>query len=192
MKNRSVPDTLAKHANTVMAGLTVLLVLTGIAALYISKDSEKRQLRAYVYATPGIENFTIGQRSRISVLIRNDGQTPAYNFNVAMHAQSRPYPQQGPIAGEGIKPVPTSPTGDGIGNFAYKEHEIEFSLPQDMSPLITDAMYAGTGQRLYVWGRVLYLDAFQDQHHLNFCFTITEETVRRKHLSYCQDYNDAD
>jgi hypothetical protein len=45
---------------------------------------------------------------------------------------------------------------------------------------------------LYVWGRLLYLDAFNDPHHLNFCFTVNGDTLTKGFINYCRDDNDAD
>ena len=67
------------HSNSIIAICTIILVLVGLGALWVARDSEKRQLRAYVYVIPAISNFIPGQHPVISFDIKNGGLTPAYN-----------------------------------------------------------------------------------------------------------------
>lgn len=164
--------------------------------LVISRDTEKRQLRAYIYTVPAIANLAPGQRPIVSITVKNGGLTPAYNINAALNALVLEHPQKGPISRIGAKPDPTHPTPDGVGAFVFQDHDMELVLPPAATPTIGPDIFQsiidGTQKRLYVWGRLQYLDAFHEQHYLNFCFTIDGESVKLGKVHHCPDYNDAD
>lgn len=189
-----------RHDRATLA-IAILGIIVAVCAFAVTcyqvwtiKDNAKRQLRAYLYVTPTIRNFAVNSKPEVSIVLMNGGQTPAYNFNATMHMQIRPFPQSEPMITLATEPTPPSPTRDGIGAFVYREHEITLNLPPH--PAITEEQYKavieGTSTRLYVWGRIVYLDAFKEIHHVNFCFTIDGEALRTKRAHFCVDYNDAD
>lgn len=56
---------------------------------YISRDSEHRQLRAYVSLVPGdIDNFGIPDKQKFTFYRKNTGLTPAYDIVVSELGQS--------------------------------------------------------------------------------------------------------
>ena len=161
---------------------------------WIARDSEQRQLRAYIYVLPSITDFSVGKKPYASITIKNGGQTPAYDFNVSMNEDIRPFPQRESLKGIGTQPSALTQTSDGIGAFLYQSHEYVVSMPpvNALSRQDYDDVIKGTERRFYVWGRVLYLDAFKRQHHLNFCFTIDGDSLSAGTTHYCKDYNDTD
>jgi hypothetical protein len=128
------------------------------------------------------------------VTIRNGGQTSAYDFNLAFNADILPFPQREFFAGKGFQPSPITATKDGIGAFIYKENEstIRFPATHTLSDEEYNEVVNGTEKRLYIWGRLLYLDAFSEDHHLNFCFTVDGASLREMIRHDCVDYNDTD
>jgi hypothetical protein len=178
----------------VAAFIALAALFTAVIQAFINRDAEKRNLRAYIYIIPGVNNFQIGQRPTFSVTIRNGGQTPAYDFNLSLNAAIYPFPQKDSLAGKGVQPSPITATKDGIGGFIYKEHESTISLPptQELSAQDYNDVMSGTEKRLYIWGRLLYLDAFAEDHYLNFCFTVDGASLTRSITHDCVDYNDTD
>jgi hypothetical protein len=161
----------------------------------VQTDTEKRQLRAYVYVVPAVTDFSIGKRPFASVTIKNGGQTPAYDFNVSLNQQIRPFQQGESMKGVGVQPIPILPTHDGVGAFVYQNHEYVIGLPPSpaaVSEQEYNSVMKGTEQRFYVWGRLHYLDAFNSEHFLNFCFSLDGESLTKGTIHYCTDANDTD
>jgi len=179
--------------NRVIATFTVVLALFGGFALWIARDTEKRQLRAYVYEVPVLDKFTAGEKLAVGILIKNGGQTPAYDFSVAINAQISDYPQKESLVGVGLKPAKVLPHGEGLGDFVYQEHTMTLLFAN--APIVTPEQYQavlkGISSRLYVWGRIEYSDAFKERHYTNFCSVIGGESTLKGQASYCSNGNDA-
>src|ERR1700722_2684272 len=74
--------------NRALATFTCVLVIIGAGALWIARDTEKRQLRAYIFADPDaraesegtiVQDVVAGQIPRANIPVRNVGQTPGYD-----------------------------------------------------------------------------------------------------------------
>ena len=160
----------------------------------IAKDTEKRQLRAYVVALPTIKDFRPGMKPVFGVELSNGGQTPAYDFSAALNIKVDEFPQKAPLAGTGYKPGPVTPHGEGWGDFAYQSHKLDLSAmsTQVLTQSDFDGVMKGTAQRLYIWGRAEYADAFGERHYVNFCVSLDGESLRESRSHRCKDGNDAD
>ena len=148
-----------------LALLTAGLVVIGIIALCIQRDTEQRQLRAYVSVlTAEIQNLSEGEMVTAVIKIKNFGQTPAYKFRHWQRIIIDKYPFPGRIPYEpddGIHPSsPLSPGDDSNGIAIF-----------DVSPMnqtTINALKAGTNA-LYVVGTIKYDDIFGTNHTTIFC-----------------------
>jgi|SRR6516165_3645025 len=188
----------AADATLLLAAGTIGLAIFSLIQISDFRDQERRQLRPYVYAIPQVEGFAVGEKPRPQIQLKNGGQTAAFNPNGVLKMQIRPFPQAEAMSTIGAELQPKIPiaTPDGIGAFIYRDHETVLSLPKESTIIVSPDDYAavkdGTKKRLYVWGRVLYLDTFGRTHHLNFCFTFDGEALASNNYHYCVDYNDTD
>jgi hypothetical protein len=132
----------------------------------ISGDTEKRQLRAYVYVSPGpIKNFGTGNPEG-NVTVSMIGQTPAYHVELVTSTGTLPFPFKGDLEKEApaIEVTVQSilfPTTH-VHNFATLQY-----IP---NPEQLQILKLGQIARIYVWGHVNYKDAFRERHHVLFCF----------------------
>ena len=164
----------------------------------IAQDQEHRQLRAYVYAIPSVQNFVVGQYPYVQIELKNGGQTPAYNPSFMMAYTPEPPNLSGPLPSiPGQLSVPVF-TPDGTGQFIYQDHTLNESMPDGLNRAVTqsefDAIMTSKSDNLYIWGRVEYLDAFGHVWHTNFCFTLGASQVNQPpggYYGYCATDNDA-
>src|SRR5260370_24442209 len=78
-----------------IVGVIVLCAYTGITGYQanIARDTEQRQLRAYMSATAkSVENFNTNKPIVVRLLIKNFGQTPAYHVQICGWGIIIPYP----------------------------------------------------------------------------------------------------
>jgi len=73
-----------------LEGFAVLFAALAFGAAsyqgWVTRDSEKRQLRAYVGVIPGdIENFGVPGKEESIIIRKNYGQTPAYDVGFAVN-----------------------------------------------------------------------------------------------------------
>jgi hypothetical protein len=162
--------------------------------LAVTRDGERRQLRAYVGVTviplptpnpfipPAVPNVTFG--------IRNSGATPAYDVSHSSAVGFCDYPLAADTRfPEQALPLPPEPmtifpgTLDNLG--------IEISAERTLTADEFSGLSAGRAKRLCFWGTVRYRDAFEGRHYTNFCYSYygTAETMHRE---ACQKHNDAD
>jgi hypothetical protein len=164
-------------------------VAAGVGAwqAYVGRDTEKRQLRAYVsIAQHGIENF--GQPNQVSRTIRkNYGLTPAYDLVPAQAAidvirigatlpytfNINPPPPQG---GYTLFPTAEAP-------FEIRGH----TLSQQQIALAK----AGIEYQMAVWGIFYYRDAFDTSHYTRFCWLFRGEDMTESHAEACIGHNDS-
>lgn len=183
------------YATLLLAGGTIALAIFSLIQIGDFRYQERRQLRPYVYAIPHIDGFAEGQTPTIQIELKNRGQTAAFNPNATVMAEIRAYPQAdltSTIAW--LQPAIPTKTADGIGAFIFGEH-VSFLSKTTQSAITHDdylTVQDGTKRRLYVWGRVLYLDTFARIHHLNYCFTFDGQAITTGNYFYCVDYNDTD
>ena len=73
--------------------LTVALVIIAKSTMDQSRDTEMRQLRAYVFPVDGWSaDIGTEQPARASLTFKNSGQTPAYNLAVREYFTGKSYP----------------------------------------------------------------------------------------------------
>jgi hypothetical protein len=147
---------------------------------YIGKDTEKRELRAYVYAVPSVSGVVANATPTVLVDLKNGGETPAYNPDFGMEWLILPYPQ--------TNDMETDFAGTHtVREFIYRDHELTESVPAGDGTPITqaqvDSLHNGSAA-LYVFGGVEYLDAFKTWHHTYFCFVMLPQNFGANDHSY--------
>jgi hypothetical protein len=80
------------------------LVTAGFAAWFasdqvsVARDTEHRQLRAYIFVTQaGTTGLSTTKPTEAHVVIRNSGQTPAYDLSIRAGVWLREFPLAGPL-----------------------------------------------------------------------------------------------
>jgi hypothetical protein len=138
----------------------------------VTKDTEKRQLRAYVWIAPGeIEGFKVGQVPRIPVTIRNGGATPAYLTGTLLALRRESAPQPGQHVSLQTNFPPLQPLSEGRGDFIFQDHTLTLLVPNlaPLDQLTVDRVQQGEWA-VYVFGRVNYKDVFDAVHFVEFCY----------------------
>lgn len=132
------------------------------------RERTAQQMRAYLSIDIGSAIYQErGKNLRFEgkALLRNAGHTPAYRVSHTCSAGILPMP----LPDNFDLPQPTQPArGGGVigpGQSRILSAMIEELVPDDE----VDAIKAGTGRALYIWGSVTYEDAFGEPRYTNFC-----------------------
>lgn len=173
-------------------------VLAGIAATFaavftgqqagIARDTEKRQLRAYV----GVEfpdKFCKVDADTVEILAiaKNFGLTPAYEVRqmTALSVRSQPLPP-------GTNP-PTQTSSNLAFVTAYPQSPEVFS--QKLPKAAIAEAFTDKTKQLYFAGTVTYLDAFGESRYTHFCISVSlygaTEGVQQFGLQRCPEFNDS-
>lgn len=170
---------------------------TGAVGLYqasVAKDTEIRQLRAYLY----VRRFPITViPSTASAIIEIDhaGTTPAYNVRLDADMMVAEY-----LVGKLRFSDVTSPN---VSHIMHSQYSIMYStehIPETVSmpPGATEAMKLAlapnSNYRFYIYGVLRYLDIFgldklQPERRYEFCFIYKPQTGDIGTERGCEDYN---
>src|SRR5262249_20536144 len=148
----------------------------------IAKDTEERQLRAYVFDIRAtMRDFAIGKKPNVRITIKNVGQTPAYNVRFR----------------GGIKPVPSNFSGsfplisDNANRSVGPGVELYPVLTADEVLTDTVNMTVHNGVTVYlVSGIIDYTDAFDQPRFKNFRLVFDRESICDGALTMTPDGND--
>ncbi len=173
-----------------LALLTLLLVLAGWRQVAISRDIAQRQLRAYVFIdtidiwniiTPPIEmlyhpstppcNTNVGPMVRI--VIRNSGQTPAYDVHHYGHVCFSEYP-----ATADLFCIDEKASQNVVSRLAIPPEGKTFKelrLPTPLTNTQIDQLRMGT-HAVYVDGNIKYRNTFGKSRFTNFRYFINNRT----------------
>lgn len=155
--------------NRVIATFTVVLAVIGLCALRIAADTERRQLRAYmVVEFASVTRIQVGQNIEAEVIIKNTGQTPAYNITgfTGIMADQLPLGHSFPE----IKTHNLATTIVGAGGV------VRSRLPTRGGALTNEILAkinAGTAA-VYVMGKITYTDAFRVSRFLKYRLYMTK------------------
>jgi hypothetical protein len=173
------------------AGAAVAAAAAAGVGLYqagIAKDTEQRQLRAYVgIAQHGIENF--GRSDQILRTTRkNYGLTPAYDvlpvqatIDVIRIGTNLPhfFNTNYPAGQQAITMFPGA--------------ELKFDWRGNTLSMQQIALaVAGTEYQAAIWGIVFYKDAFGAPHYTRFCWLYHGEHMTENDADTCLGHNDSD
>ncbi|MDO8296057.1 MAG: hypothetical protein Q7T19_06415 [Caulobacter sp.] len=150
-------------------------------ALAITEIASDRQLRAYI----GISDIKAAPSDgviMVKVLIKNYGQTPAYDVHAYAGGWFGPFPSRGghikggPPAKQ-VSGIPMAPTGT-------EELYCEIDPGGDAA-----SVWAGHSG-IYAYGYITYMDAFGKEREFRFSYRGTESTVmERGELRACVEGN---
>jgi hypothetical protein len=183
-----ITDTLLVLFTFCLAAATFALWLATRDLVTGESETSKRQLRAYIGVAVGrIEKFGSSTPVEGSVIVKNFGQTPAYDLTqiAAILVESLPF--TGPFAD--LLPGRTGPPK----RIALLNPTQDFLAGAAGAKPFTDAEVVsindGNKFRLHLFGKITYLDALKERHYTNFCFDYTGEMIRtNRGVDICDFY----
>jgi hypothetical protein len=172
--------------------IAIFTVVLGIGTVFLVSDGRKhsrRQLRAYVLVIQAKIIDPDGPNPTAELMIRNTGQTPAYDVTVSTAANTANVP---PGRTE-FDPTPVTPDSSrfvfGPNGTGKKDIPLSTFLNANSMP----GLRSGVGV-LHVWGTILYVDAFKNDRWTHFRFMIggANGWPSSDLMVICHEGNDAD
>jgi hypothetical protein len=162
--------------------------------LDVMRDQERRQLRAYVGASPGnVDNFGDVTKQNISFVRKNYGATPAYNVGFSQVSMGIFSTNMQIDFGPGVCGTPN--TAGLVTMFPTVEMPFTIKLdpknkgqifPQDQIDKVK------TGDLIFIyWGTICYHDAFNVSHYTNYCWMHKGLSMAVKDAEGCLQHNDS-
>jgi hypothetical protein len=150
--------------------VTAWLVWATIKLWRGAEDTAQRQLRAYVFANPQGLHLDDEKKIRITYLVTNTGQTPAYDLHhfSAIRVLKWPLPEGFVIEPpkERLDPIKMS-----LGPAATIFGNREASWEGDIEDVSKD------NERIFIIGIMRYRDAFNRERQTRFCASIANLDV---------------
>jgi hypothetical protein len=155
--------------------------------LAVAKDTETRQLRAYLYVEHGpLKTLSNDNHWGASIVIRHAGATPAYKVKLYAKMEVGPYL----LNASKLIPPSDAPLEYAIlyGNKIIEETIATIFLfetiqeVKNANPLYRDL-------RFYLHGKVLYFDIFGNEWPYQFCFIFHPNRAPNGSERGCEDYN---
>jgi hypothetical protein len=163
----------AADASTIQANASTVAADAAMKHVVVAQDTAKRQLRAYVAVEiVGIRGFREGWKAGFTMLVRNQGQTPAYHVRTAEKVDILPrelpenYEFECPFDKGEIVINPHSH----ITTWASRDNEFTRAEILELSER--------DDRRVYVFGVVQYTDAFEAKHRTRYCASISARTFK--------------
>jgi len=134
-----------------------------------AEDTARRQLRAYVSGAPDhIWNFNPTTLVQMRYTIRNHGQTPAYNLSHSAAIEIFPFPLPANFIFPSLPPHQQSSPALHQDDAVYG---IVFAA-RLFSNTEINSVVTNNGVRIYVFGTVMYTDAFGTRRRTKFCRSV--------------------
>jgi hypothetical protein len=158
-------------------------------ALY--KDANVRQMRAYVTVGLGAvirQDEQTKYRFEVRMTVQNVGNTPAYKVAAVAHSAILDFPLSNDFSFSVLDEISSSANVigqhqtfivTGIADRIYSDEDV-------------NEAENGTKKRLYVYGAIVYEDAFGVKRHTNFCQAILFLKEGKFMSQNTTKYNDAD
>jgi hypothetical protein len=165
-----ITDVFTAAFNGLLVAVTVGLIFIGYLTIRKMRDTEERQLRAYVFASPTSLNRpaaympgSMGSLNwRFSITFTNSGQTPAYEFQQYTASDVMDIPTSEDkfvIVPQGARSQAVLPSGENVST----------TISQPVSA--ADFAAIQSGQKIfYVFGEIRYIDAFRRRWLVKFRF----------------------
>lgn len=165
---------------------TLALAFFGLCQVVIMRRTARRQLRAYVFITTAeIGDIEDPQHVRASVSIKNSGQTPAYDLINRGAITFREARLEGDLWPED-RDASLSKSALGPGEVLGKYFGARPLTAQERA-----AVRSGS-HAVYVYGEILYKDAFGQRRYSRYRFMHGgEAAVRNRQLVICEEGNEA-
>lgn len=179
------------HDDWIAAGTIIIAIFTivlGIGTVFIVRDGRehsRRELRAYVTASPVMIHFTDERPWSYRVSVRNCGQTPAYKLEVWARVGPKPYPVRPDEVFSNGKPEARVTLAHNIDNFGVGE-----AFSRGLNSDERAALLRGT-LGVYIWGEAVYYDIFGDFHRTPFRYVYGGKFVGTEEMEMCAEGNDA-
>jgi hypothetical protein len=166
--------------------------LAFVAALWqewVARDTEKRQLRAYVsIKAVGEMTFVPGVVPHSDLMIKNFGSTPAIKVKQRSTIEKMSYPLLGNLH------MADTPTLDGDSTLTIFPTEEFPATTRSKIPFTKDEIDAisngvDSGHRFYIFANLTYIDIFGKPHWTHFCGMYGPASPK---ITYCDQYNDTD
>lgn len=158
-------------------------IFTGSQA-WIAKDTENRQLRAYLFIDHSPLSEVTPGKFRADLAIRAAGVTPAYKIRLAATFEIGPY-----LLNETKLP---DRVGGNTQDFDYAVVYGDKSINQPiLMQFVPEAvkLLEGDAQRLYLHGSIRYYDIFDAEHQYDFCFVFHPTRGPEGSERGCETYN---
>ena len=191
-KEKAYGDRWLTYATIWLAAVTTLLAcFTG--ALWLAtyrlvsnaKETAKRQLRAYIYVG-GDKGPILDAHDgpEIHMFLKNAGQTPAYDLTHWFSVGILEYP---------LKKEPPIPGVKLIKTVVQPGVDLKFvnKLGRPLDAKTISQLKEGTEWRLYIWGEIIYRDAFNHTQFTKFRLMHGGPESQPDALIYCEEGNDA-
>lgn len=148
-------------------GLLVLvtggLMIVGFLTIRKMRDTEERQLRAYVFAEIEKSQRSANGVWQFGVVYRNSGQTPAYDFSAWLQADvfDEPAPEEKFVMQPGNEPYSVAPLPPGQAVTSQGTFDV----------LMAEYGEIRVGRKgFYVFGELTFIDAFRTKRTVRFRF----------------------
>lgn len=144
---------------------TVLLTIVTIGLLwvgYVQIRTTRAELRAYVFARPiGIPDTDETDCPKIHLVMKNSGQTPAYDVThwTCLDVDDHPDFKMGRPPGRRQSSGTVLPPGADAGIVAERRRPL---TEEECSAVV------GRTKQIYVWGEISYRDTFHKRHVTKF------------------------
>jgi hypothetical protein len=154
-------------------GLLVLvtggLIGVGVLTIWKMRDTEERQLRAYVFAEIEKAQRNANGAWKFGVIYRNSGQTPAYDFSAWLQADvfNEPAGEENFVLKPGGAPFSVAPLPP--GQFVTSEGAFDVLMAE------YGEIRAGR-KGFYVFGELTFIDAFKTKRRVRFRFVNNLQT----------------
>jgi len=159
-----------------------------LANVEVTKDTAKRQLRAYITAEPMVERVRSGEKVRMTINATNYGQTPARNVRIrtAVFVRNLPFNLEKERAENAKKPELTERQTIHPTDATYFPHISDFVLPEVAFKMMEEDKAA-----IFFTGEIYYDDVFDEPHETRFRFEFSgAECFRSGKVRVCKEGNE--
>jgi hypothetical protein len=159
-----------KVTDSLLVLFTFLLWIATRNLVLGANDASRRELRAYVFGAPkSLTDIDPNKNIRVTFLFMNGGKTPAYSCVQSgdIIFVDHPLPKNFPFPSldEPKSKSTIHPNLPFEGTIIAKNKFTRAQLEETLQAPITG------GKRIYVFGRIDYVDAFKAKHWTTFCFS---------------------
>jgi hypothetical protein len=148
----------------VIAAFTAFLFLATVLLWRSGEKHSGRELRAYLSVTPKfILNFGTERFTGVDCIVKNHGQTPAFEINHVFEIG---------VFDPGFQfPSPTKQMGGNAAIFPGSEISTRFFNDRAFTTVEVADIETGT-RRIFFWGRTTYRDAFKKRRCTSFSASV--------------------
>jgi len=182
-----IKEYLDKSRNFISTPKGGMVILTAFLALFAwqQNSTHRKQLRAYIVIEEPELGYPqppdVGRRIEMTFVIRNDGQTPAYDVRDSLYLEIRS-PDDRPL----IMPIETRSFNHPVYGSGIPQKRIVHSGKQIFTKEHAKGFRTGDF-RVFFWGRIEYTDIFDCRHWTTFCYEYGFEWSEFRPYGKCHD-----